>query len=154
MMSTEHWRWNVNAAWENFCAMYEDAHRVREARHEFSRYKHLRSCLISGSTALEAFINEQMRRHLENTNAPEKKISKCVGKGSLKSKINEWPAKFGNRTFELDPGHADLFGLFDEFHKLRHGLIHPKIETMLSIVTWTLSIRKTWSKPSASRLFG
>ena len=28
-MSNNHWRWNVNVAWENVCAMYEYAHHAR-----------------------------------------------------------------------------------------------------------------------------
>ena len=62
---TEYWRWNVNAAWENFCAMYEDAHLALEASHEFDRYKKIRSCLNFSSIALEAYINEQMRKYLQ-----------------------------------------------------------------------------------------
>jgi hypothetical protein len=125
-MSTEHWRWNVNAAWENFCAMCEEAHHGREARHEFDRYKHLRSCLIFGSMALEAFINEQMRQYLENVGTPEEQIYKCLRRPRLQSKINEWPAKFGNGVLQLDPGHSELFALFDDFYDLRNSLVHPK----------------------------
>ena len=106
-MSTEYWRWNVNAAWENFCAMYEEAYQAQEARHAFDRYKHLRSCLPFGSIALEAFINEQMRRYLENVGTPEEQIYKRLRWERLQSKINEWPAEFGNGVLELDPGHPE-----------------------------------------------
>lgn len=106
--------------------MYEDAHRAREARHEVDRYKHLRSCLIFGSIALEAFINEQMRRHLESIDFPEEQIYKRLRKELLRTKINEWPAEFGSRALELESGHSELFGLFDDLYELRNGLIHPK----------------------------
>ena len=105
--------------------MYEDAYHAREARHEFDRYKHLWSCLTFGSITLEAFINEQMRRYLENVGIPEEQIYKRLHWERLQSKINEWPGEFGNGVLELDPGHSELFGLFDDFYDLRNSLVHP-----------------------------
>lgn len=125
-MNAERWRWNVNAAWENFCAMFEDAHLALEARHEFDRYKNLRSCLNFSSIAIEAFINEQMRRYLESIGTPEEEIYKRLRRERLKNKINNWPAEFGTRSLELDPGHSELFGLFDDLYDLRNALVHPK----------------------------
>lgn len=125
-MTTEHWRWNVNAAWENFGAMYEDAHHARKARHKLDRYKHLRSCLGFASIALEAFVNEHMRRHLEAVGTPETEIYKRLRFEEMKKKINEWPAEFGNGVLELDSVHSKLFELVDDFYKLRSNLVHPK----------------------------
>lgn len=45
---------------------------------------------------------------------------------SLRKKVNDWFSEEYRSPVNLESDASNLYGLFEEYHKLRHGLIHPK----------------------------
>ena len=106
--------------------MCEDAHRAIESRHEFERYRAIRSTLWFAEASLEAFVNAEMRIHLEREATSEAVIFKRLRHESFRDKINKWPSEIAGRQVDVDPAASGLFDLFDGYHSLRNALTHSK----------------------------
>lgn len=124
-MTEKHYRWNVDPVWENLSSVFEEAYRAREAPNNFMRYKHIRSMLSFASTGLEAFFNRLIRNKMGDRGESNSSISDAINM-SLRKKINDWFIEEYQSPVNLESGTYELYGLFEEYHKLRHGLIHPK----------------------------
>jgi hypothetical protein len=124
-MSGNHYRWNVDPVWENLSSVFEEAHYAREASNDYNRYKHIRSLLSFASTGLEAFFNQLIRKRMSERGESKTRISDVL-RMPLSKKINDWFLEEYQSNAELKPDASGLYALFEEYHKLRHGLTHPK----------------------------
>ena len=119
-----YWTWNVDPAWEAFSSLVESVFLAERAPHEYDRTRHRKAALLHGSIAIEAFTNQQMRKHLEAAGLSEPEILKRLRKPSLAEKLRKWPEEIFGKPAEL--AEDSLLDLIEDHHELRHGIVHPK----------------------------
>src|ERR1700686_785548 len=102
--------------------MFREAITAQEARTGMEKSHHLTAALYFGIAALEAFLNQQMRTHLEALHS-EEEIFDILRKGLIVSKLREWPVQILGKTLSLREGTLDLIILFND---IRGDLTHPK----------------------------
>jgi hypothetical protein len=115
-------RWAVNPAWQNFSSLFREAVTAIEARTGMERSHHLTASLYFGIAALEAFLNQKMRAHL-NTTKSEEEIFDFLRKGQILSKVKKWPTELLGKPLALNTGTLDLI---TDFNDIRGDLTHPK----------------------------
>jgi len=59
--------WIPYPPWQNFSSLFREATTALDAKTGMERSHHLTAALYFGLAALEAFLNEQMRKHLSPT---------------------------------------------------------------------------------------
>jgi hypothetical protein len=126
VMSEGHYRWNVDPVWENLSSVFEESHHARQAPNDYMRYKHIRSLLSFASTGLEAFFNKLIRKRMGERGESKEKISDSLKKMSLRYKVNNWFSDEYQSVINIESDAYNLYILFEDYHKLRHGLTHPK----------------------------
>lgn len=119
-----YYTWNVDPAWEAFSALGESSYLEAHAPHEFDRTRHRKAALLNSSITLEAFINSQMRKHLEAAGLAEAAIMKRLRAQSLPKKLRKWPAEIFGRPAAI--ADAALLDAIEDYHDLRNGIVHPK----------------------------
>lgn len=115
------WRWLVDPFWENFSSTVREAYATGESQVDIERYHHLRATLFFAITALEAFLNEQMRHNRKRKN--ENFQSRRLANPQLCTKIYEWPKEIVEPNFVVD---SNISGIIDYIRKLRGEVVHPK----------------------------
>lgn len=116
--------WATNPAWQNFSSLYREGITAQEARTGMERSHHLTASLYFGVAALQAFLNQKMRMHLEETKS-EEEICEVLRKGKIIAKLKQWPLQLLGKELVLNPGTMDLITFFNE---VRGDLTHPKTQ--------------------------
>ncbi|MFG7038064.1 hypothetical protein [Burkholderia pseudomallei] len=114
--------WAVNPVWQNFSSLYREAVTAREAKTGMERSHHLTASLYFGIAALEAFLNEKMRAHMNATHSEEEIFNK-LRKGQILAKIKKWPTELLGKSLLLGPATLDLI---TNINDIRGDLTHPK----------------------------
>ncbi len=71
--------------------MVREANEADSSRTSIEKPHHLTATLYFSIAALEAFLNEKMRKKLKNKGADEEAILKCLRNGRIKEKLEKWP---------------------------------------------------------------
>lgn len=96
---------------------------ARDANNEFMRYHHVRSCIYFSVSALEAFLNGQMRRFLESQGMPEHEVFARLRQTAINNKLNDWPSEIcGQKTLFPD----QVSQIFAVYRDIRNETTHPK----------------------------
>ena len=114
--------WAANPAWQNFSSLFREATTAVEARTGMEKAHHSTASLYFGIAALEAFLNQKMRVHLEAIKS-EDEIVEVLRKSQIISKLKEWPAKLLRNPLNLND---KTLGLISFFNDIRGDLTHPK----------------------------
>jgi hypothetical protein len=114
--------WAANPAWQNFSSLFREATTAQETKTGMEKSHHLTASLYFGIAALEAFLNDKMRAHLNATKS-EEEIFDTLRKGKIISKIKKWPAQLLGKPLTLKDGTLDLLTFFND---VRGDLTHPK----------------------------
>tara|TARA_B100000315_G_scaffold105833_1_gene97067 strand:- start:506 stop:1246 length:741 start_codon:yes stop_codon:yes gene_type:complete len=103
--------------------MYQEAYCADHAPHEFARYHHLHGCLFFAVGSIEAFLNEQMRKALEDKGLHEDEIFKKLRKRPLPGKIEDWPKELCGKPA---PVSEEIREVLYASRILRGEITHPK----------------------------
>jgi len=103
--------------------MFVEAHRAQTAPNDFVRHHHVRACAYFAISAVEAFLNQRMRKHLEAHGTPENEILKRLRSTRLNDKREKWPSEMSGRPFSLP---AQASRVFEISKALRDEVTHPK----------------------------
>jgi len=114
--------WIIEPVWQNYSSMYREAITAKEAKTGMELSHHLTSSLYFAISALEAFLNRKMRKHLSATHE-EKKIYDRLRKGKITDKLKNWPEELLGKPLTLRSGTMDTIGFFND---VRGDLTHPK----------------------------
>ena len=116
--------WFINPVWQNFSSLFREATTAQEAKTGMERSHHLTASLYFGIAALEAFLNQKMRAHLEETKTEQEifEILKMPRPGIL-GKLKKWPADILGKPLNLN---AVTLSLIADFNSVRGNLTHPK----------------------------
>lgn len=117
------WRWNSELPWHHHCSMLYEAALAHEANNDFMRYHHVRSCIYFAVSALEAFLNGQMRRFHEGKGVPEKEIFKKLKKTPIDNKRADWPSEICGHSVVFPDGIDQIFAAHKD---IRNETTHPK----------------------------
>src|SRR6266404_4561189 len=113
--------WAVNPAWQNISSLHREAIAAREAKTGMERSHHLTASLYFGIAALEAFLNQKMRVHLNAKS--EEEIFDVLRKGQIISKLKKWPAELLRKPLNIKDKTLELITMFND---IRGDLTHPK----------------------------
>lgn len=125
MAAEEHYRWNVNPAWEHFSSLVREAAEVKTARSDFHRYHHLRSALYFAIGSIEAFLNQRMREKMKQDGVSEQHILTTLKGTRFQKKAREWPSQLVGKQVALP---TQLLELLVEYNSLRGEVTHAKAE--------------------------
>ena len=114
--------WAINPVWQNFSSLFREATAAQEATTGMERSHHMTASLYFGITALQAFLNQKMRAHLNGIKS-EEEICDVLRKGKIISKLKEWPVELLGEALQLNNGTMDLITVFND---VRGDLTHPK----------------------------
>jgi hypothetical protein len=114
----------IEPIWQNYSSMYREAVTAQEAKTGMELSHHLTSSLYFAISALEAFLNSQMRKHLSATHT-EKDIYDRLRRGKIVEKLKKWPEELLGKPMKLRNGTMDTISLFND---VRGDLTHPKTE--------------------------
>jgi hypothetical protein len=114
--------WAANPPWQNFSSLFREAITTQEAKTGMEKSHHLTASLYFVIAALEAFLNQKMRVHLEATKS-EEEIFNFLGKGKIISKLKKWPVELLGKPLKMNDGTLDLISFFND---VRGNLTHPK----------------------------
>jgi hypothetical protein len=104
--------------------MYRESVAATASRTGMERAHHLTAALYFGVSALEAFINERMREHLNSTKSPDE-IFDFLRRGVIKDKLKKWPELILGKSLAID---AKSVKLISDLVEVRHDLTHPKTQ--------------------------
>ena len=102
--------------------MYREAITAKESKTGMELSHHLTSSLYFAISALEAFLNQKMRKHLSKTHN-EKQIYDCLRRGKITDKLRKWPDEILGKPLVLRPKTMDMISFFND---VRGDLTHPK----------------------------
>jgi hypothetical protein len=114
--------WSVNPAWQNFSSLHREAWAAGEAQTGFEKAHHLTAALYFGISAIEAFLNREMRAHLSSTRS-EEDVFKLLRNSRFLNKLEAWPKEITGNEFPLQKDELDIILLANE---VRGDLTHPK----------------------------
>lgn len=114
--------WAVSPAWQNFSSLYREAITATEARTGMERSHHLTASLYFGIAALQAFLNQKMRAHLDGKMS-EIEILNVLRKETIIKHLKQWPVQLLGKELLLSPGTMDLITFFKD---VRDDLTHLK----------------------------
>jgi hypothetical protein len=116
--------WITNPVWQNFSSLFREAITAQEAKTGMERSHHLTASLYFGIAALEAFLNQKMRDHLQGTKS-EKEIFNALRNGKVIEKIKKWPEKLLGKPLNLS---GETINSIVFFNDVRGDLTHPKTQ--------------------------
>src|SRR5690606_19301907 len=90
-------------------------------QYDVVRYHHLSAALLFGGCAIESFMNQQMRVHLEGSSLGEDEILLCLRRAKLKDKMEKWPREIYGVTLSVED-----IGRINKALELRHDVAHRK----------------------------
>lgn len=108
-------------AWQNFSSMYREARTAKTAATGMEASHHITATLYFGISALEAFLNQRMRRHLSGR--PEQQIFEVLRKETIATKIKRWPSQMLGAHVDLRPSTLEKLAFYI---RVRGDLTHPK----------------------------
>jgi len=114
--------WSVNPAWQNFSSLYREVRSAAESPTDMEKSHHLTAALYFGISALEAFLNREMRQHLKASKS-EVEIFDILRKGRLITKLEAWPSQILGKSLPLAAETIELLKLCND---VRGDLTHPK----------------------------
>ncbi|WLT32731.1 hypothetical protein [Geothrix sp. PMB-07] len=114
--------WAINPVWQNYSSLFREAISASEAKTEMERSHHMTASLYFGIAALEAFLNQEMRRYLSASKS-EDEIFETLRRGKIMSKLKKWPTELLGAPLPLDLKTYDLLTVFND---IRGDLTHPK----------------------------
>jgi hypothetical protein len=114
--------WIPNPVWQNFSSLFREAITAQEAKTGMEKSHHLTASLYFGIAALEAFLNDKMRVHLDETRS-EEEILDVLRKGQIISKLKRWPVELLGKSVNVNDATLDLITLIND---IRGDLTHPK----------------------------
>jgi hypothetical protein len=100
--------------------MVEAAFYARQAPHSFERTQRMKALLDSGGMCLESFMNELMRKTMEDSGKSEKDIRHKLKSSNLPTKIEKWPQEVCSKAI------TSMNRSLDQHRALRNRLVHPK----------------------------
>jgi len=113
----------VDPSWQNFCSLYREACTADEVVTAVEKSHHMMAALYFGISAVEAFLNGQMRKHLRDTQSPEE-VLQALRQTRFRKKLKEWPTEITKQPL-LVP--ADALELISLCNDIRGDLTHPKV---------------------------
>ncbi len=113
----------VDPTWQNFCSLYREACTTDEVVTAVEKSHHMMAALYFGISAIEAFLNGQMRAHLRGTKSPED-VLKLLRSAKFRDKLKEWPIEITKQR-SLVP--AEALELITLCNDIRGDLTHPKV---------------------------
>lgn len=117
----EIWRWNSEPAWHYHCSMSYEAAMASDSNNDFVRYHHVRTCVYFAVSTIETFLNQQMRRHLEEQEIAEEAILKRLR--SHEDKRKDWPSEICGKEVNFS---SDVHKVFETYRLMRNEITHPK----------------------------
>jgi len=114
--------WSIDPCWQNFSSLYREVVAAQEAPNEIGKFHHLTSSLYFGIASLEAFLNQRIRRYLENEKE-EEEVFKVLRNVRIMDKLKKWPKKILSTKPEVTDEAMEMLKLFNE---IRGDLTHPK----------------------------
>lgn len=118
-MIDEHWRWFADTTWHYHAAMTWAMTLSCQERSEFTRYTYTRSCIYFAACALESFLNQTMRKHMQKHGESEDAIHYKLRTTPFKDKRNKWPQRILGRTISVGVS-------LDRALSARDEVTHPK----------------------------
>ena len=112
----------VDPSWQNFSSLYREACTADEAVTAVEKSHHMMAALYFGIAALEAFLNGQMRLHLQQSK-PADEVLDILRKSNFLKKLKKWPTEITGRSSLAPRDAVDLICLC---HDVRSNLTHPK----------------------------
>jgi len=104
--------------------MYREARTAGEAISGMEASHHLSATLYFGISALEAFLNQQMRRHLRQAGKTDEEILEALRYGpDFKKRLKKWPKEIVGSAVTLRDGTLQKLHSYNE---IRGALTHPK----------------------------
>lgn len=116
------WRWNVDPVWHHFSWMCQEAALSQTAIGTFNMYRHVSACLYFGVGAIEAFLNQQMRKRFAGVKT-EAEIHDMLRKPRLMDKLTEWPSVLCGVEIVVP---EYLVSAINDFRQLRGEVTHQK----------------------------
>ena len=113
--------WIPYPPWQNFSSMFREAITAQEARTGMEKAHHLTASLYFGLAALQAFLNQQTRAHMEAKT--EEEIVDVLRKGEIISTLKKWPTELLGKPLNIQSETIKLITLFND---IRGDLTHPK----------------------------
>lgn len=114
--------WSLSPAWQNYSSMFREAIAAVDAPTEMERAHHMTASLYFGIAAIEAFLNQEMRQHL-NGKEDEDAILKKLRHEEIMKKAKKWPKEIIGESAKTDP---EIITFLDIFNRIRGNLTHPK----------------------------
>jgi hypothetical protein len=113
----------VDPSWQNFSSLHREACAADEATTAVEKSHHMMAALYFGIAALEAFLNQQMRLHLQQTKPPED-VLKLLRKTEFLKKLDRWPSEITRKPLLVPAEARELIRFCNE---VRGDLTHPKV---------------------------
>jgi hypothetical protein len=117
------WRWNANPVWHYFCSMQYEAYQAKTANNDFMRYHHVRSCVFYAVSVIEALLNSEMRRYMQEQGASEIDILKRLRNTRFQEKREKWPSEICGKPVKFN---SSVVKLFETHRSIRDEVTHPK----------------------------
>ncbi|MFK2902998.1 hypothetical protein ISP17_03415 [Dyella ginsengisoli] len=115
--------WFVEPVWQNFSSMYREAVTSSAATTGMEIAHHRMAALYFGISAVESFLNMQMRDHLLSRGKTHDEVHKKLRRGQFMDKVKDWPTLIVGKDLDLRPTTLDrLFAV----NALRGELTHQK----------------------------
>lgn len=114
--------WFVEPVWQNYSSMYREAITAKDAKTGMELSHHLTASLYFSISALEAFLNEHMQKHLSDAGRSAE-IHDKLRKATVAEKLKKWPVEILGTTLTLRKGTLDTLL---SFKKIRDDLTHVK----------------------------
>lgn len=114
------WRWNVDPVWAHFSTMIQENFTFYKAKTDFDRHHASKSCLYFGVAAVEAFINQELRKIMHSKGCDENTISTIISQSRKWKEKQEWlKASPFSAIFE-----DEKYIAFCEYKKIRNEVTH------------------------------
>lgn len=113
--------WSSDPCWQNFSSLYREVVSAEDAPNEIGRFHHLTASLYFGIASLEAFINQQMRKYMQNFD--EEEVLKKLRNNKIINKLEKWPKQILNNEISISDDAMEMIKLFN---RVRGDLTHPK----------------------------
>lgn len=128
----------LDPSWQNFCSLYREACATDEVVTAVEKSHHMMAALYFGIAALEAFLNRQMRTHLQDSKPPDD-VLKLLRRTEFRKKLKDWPIEITRQPLLAPVEALDLILLCND---VRGDLTHPKATGHL-IYEKLLTVRAT-----------
>lgn len=120
------WRWDADITWHYHASMVYANYLSKNLKSKFEKYYYARSCIFFAIGALEAELNNEMRKHLlQSDPSSDEDIIKAQRKTSFSDKVKKWPRKLYGRGNNF---RDDVMEAIRRVQEVRNEVTHPKRE--------------------------